>query len=186
MQSGIKYVAWSLTAAAVAIYLVMAGVTLPHLASLVGGEPMFDLRLLGYDFGTTQEILTRLGVDGAAYYENVQHRLDSAFPVLACLSLLYWLIASGRRWQGYGLPLGSAVLAAILATAVIGNAADLAENAAVSAMLAAGPKVVTPAMVHTASTFTLAKGFFSTIAYAALIVLVVGPSVAGVLKRKRP
>ena len=186
MQSGIKYVAWLLTAAAVAIYVVMAGVTLPHLASLAGGQPMFDLRLLGYDFAATQELLTRLGVDGAAYYENVQHRLDSAFPVLACLSLLYWLIAAGRRWQGHGLPLGSAVLAAILATAVIGNAADLAENAAVSVMLAAGAKAVTPTMVHLASTFTLAKGFFSTIAYAGLIVLAVGPSVAGVLHRKKP
>lgn len=186
MQSGIKYVAWSLTAAAVAIYVVMSGVTLPHLASLAGGQAVFDLRLLGYDFATAQDLLTRLGVDGAAYYENVQHRLDSAFPVLACLSLLYWMIAAGRRWQGHGLPLGSAVLAAILATAVIGNAATLAENAAVSVMLSAGAKAVTPAMVRTASTFTLAKGFFLTIAYAALIVLAVGPSVAGVLNRKKP
>jgi hypothetical protein len=186
MQTGIKYLGWALTAATLAIYLVLFTVTLPHLRGLAGGEAMFDQRPLGYDLATAQELVTRLGVDGAAYYENVQHRLDSAYPVLLCLSLVFWLIAAARRWQGHALPLGSAILAAILATAVIGNAADLGENAAVSIMLAAGPKALTPGMVQTASLFTLAKTFFSTIAFLALVVLALGPFVAGAFKRNKP
>src|SRR4051795_2528469 len=87
MQGGIKYLGWALTAASLAIYLVMNAVTLPHLADLAGGAKMFDLRPLGYDFATAQNLLTRLAADGAAYYENVQHRLESAFAVVFCLSL---------------------------------------------------------------------------------------------------
>ncbi len=68
---GVRYVAWVITAAAVIVYLAMVFVTLPHLAALTRGLPVFDLRLLGYDFGTAQELIARLGADGAAYYENV-------------------------------------------------------------------------------------------------------------------
>ena len=157
MPAGIKYLGWAITAAAVVVYVIMVTVTLPHLASLAGGVAMFDLRPLGYDFAVAQDVLARLGADGAAYYDNVQHRLDSTFALLFCLTLIFWMIAAARRWQGHGLPLGSAVLAAILATAVIASAADLGENAAVSAMLAAGSQALTPKMAETADLFTLAK-----------------------------
>ena len=186
LLKGLRYVAWAITGAAVLVYLAMVFVTLPHLAAITRGELVFDLRPLGYDFGIAQDILSRLGTDGAAYYENVQHRLDSAFPLLACLALLYWVIVAGRRWQGSRLPLPGPVLAAILATVVIANAADLGENAGVSAMLAVGPKGLTPGLVEAASFFTKAKTFFSTIAYVSLIVLALGPWVVQLLKRMRP
>ena len=185
MPPEIKYVGWAITAAAAVVYIVMVTVTLPHLAALAGGRAAFDLRPFGYDFATAQDLLARLGTDGAAYYENLQHRLDSMFPLLFCLTLIFWMIAAAQRWQGHGLPLGSAVLAAILATAVFANAADLGENVAVSTMLAAGSKALTPRMAETAELFTLAKTFFSTIAMLALVVLVVGPWVAPLFKGKK-
>ncbi len=95
------------------------------------------------------------------------------------------MIVAGRRWQGSGLPLPSPVLAAIMATAVIANAADLGENAGVSAMLAVGAKGLTPALVDASSFFTKAKTFFSAIAYLSLVVLALGPWVAQLVKRFR-
>ena len=186
LPNGLKYVGWLVTVAAVAAYLVMLLVTLPHLAQLTRGLAVFDLRPLGYDFLTAQDLLGRLGPDGAIYYENVQHRLGSIFAVLFCLALLYWLIMAARHWQGHGLPLGSPVLGAILAVAVIASAADLGENAAVSAMLAVGPKGLTPGMVDNASLFTLANTFFTVVSVLALVVLVLGPWAADVLKRSKP
>lgn len=185
LPNGLKYVGWFVTAAAGAIYLIMLFVTLPHLAQLTRGEPVFDLRPLGYDFSTAQELVTRLGPDGGAYYENVQHRFGSIFPVLFCLALLYWLIMAARRWQGNGLPLGSPVLGAILATAVIASAAQLGENAAVSRMLAAGVKGLTPGMVDNANLFTLGKTFFTTVSLLALIVLALGPWIGGLSRRPK-
>jgi len=185
LPNGLKYVGWSVTVAAVAVYLIMLFVTLPHLAQLTRGEPVFDLRPLGYDFPTAEELVTRLGPDGGAYYENVQHRFGSIFPVLFCLALLYWLIMAARRWQGHGLPLGSPVLGAILATAVIASAAQLGENAAVSRMLLAGVKGLTPGMVDNANLFTLAKTFFTTISLLALVTLALGPWVAELSRRRK-
>ncbi len=185
MPGGIKYVGWAISAAALIVYIIMVTITLPHLAALAGGVAMFDLRPLGYDFATAQDVLARLGSEGAAYYENVQHRFDSMFPLLFCLTLVFWMIAAARRWQGHDLPLGSAVLGAIFATAVIANAADLGENAAVSAMLAAGSRALTPRLAETANLFTLAKTFFSAVAILALIVLALGPWLALVLRRRK-
>lgn len=183
MPAGVRYIGWAATVLAIIVYLAMVTVSLPHLSGLAGGEAMFDLRPLGYDFATAQNILTRLGPAGAQYYEGVQHKLDFAFPILLAITLIYWMIAAARRWQGHGLPLSSAVLAAMLAVTILANAADLGENAAVSAMLAAGPKALTLTMVQTASTFGLAKTFFSTIAYLSLIVLALGPWVARLFGR---
>jgi hypothetical protein len=39
--------------------------------------------------------------------------------------------------------------------------------------------------VNTASTFTMAKFFFSTVAYVELVILVAGPWVVGLLHRMR-
>jgi hypothetical protein len=185
MPKAVRYLGWAATIAAIVVYIVMLAVTQPHLAALAGGEPIFDMRPFGYDFGIAQEILQRLGSNGALYYETVQHRLDFAFPILLVLALIFWLIAAARRWQGYGLPLSSVGLGFILLIAIIACAADLGENAAVSAMLAVGPDSLTQGMVNTASTFTMAKFFFSTVAYVELVILVAGPWVVGLLHRMR-
>ncbi|HTJ58773.1 MAG TPA: hypothetical protein VL418_14570 [Devosiaceae bacterium] len=185
MPSGLRYVGWVVTAAAIALFSVMLFVTWPHLAQLAGGGAIFDLRPLGYDFRTAQDLLARLGPDGAAYYEDVQHRIDSIFAILFCLALLYWLIEAARRWQGYELPLSHTALAAILATAVIANAADLGENAAVSVMLTAGAKWLTPAMVDTASLFTLLRTFFLALSLLCLLVLALGPWVARLMPHRK-
>jgi uncharacterized membrane protein YhaH (DUF805 family) len=185
MPKGVRYLGWAATLVAIVVYVLMFTVTLPHLASLAGGEPMFDMRPFGYDFGIAQEILQRLGSNGALYYETVEHRLDFAFPILLVLSLIFWLIAAARRWQGHGLPLSSVGLGVILLIAIIACAADLGENAAVSAMLAVGPDSLTPGMVNTASTFTMAKFFFSTVAYIELIILAAGPLAVGLVHKIR-
>jgi hypothetical protein len=185
MPATVKYLGWAATGLAIVLYAVMVGITLPHLARLAGGAAMFDLRPFGYDFGTAQAILAKLGSGGIAYYENVQHRLDFAFPILFALSLIFWMIVAARRWQGYGLPLSSAALGVILTIAIIGNAADLGENAAVSAMLAVGPRNLTPGLVDTASTFTMAKTFFAALSLLALAGLALGPWVKLLIRRGR-
>lgn len=185
MPNGVKYLGWAATAAALILYIVVLGVTMPHLSGLADGRAMFDMRPFGYDFATAQDLLTRLGKPGADYYENIQHRVEFAFPILFAIALIFWLIVAARRWQGHGLPLSSAGLAVMLLVAIIPNAADLGENAAVSALLAVGAKDITPQMVDVASTFTMAKYFFTAVALLILFILAVGPWVASLVYRKR-
>lgn len=182
----LKYTSWLLTVLTVFVFLAMVGITLPHLTTLAGGQLPFDARLFGYDFGTAQDLLTRLLGAGTAYYNDVQHPLDSAFALMFCLVVVYWQIWTARRWQGYGLPLGTPVLAAILTTVVIASAADLGENAAVSAMLAVGPIAVTPSMVATAANFTMAKVFFGSIGLISLLVLGVTPYIIHFFRGRKP
>ena len=172
-------------AGAVATYFYMLTVTLPHLSALAGGVPVFDLRPGGYDHAAAVSILSALGTAGAQYYEQVQHRWDTAFPILLGVTLVYWTLVAARRWRRHGLPLAGWMVGLLVALTVAETAADLGENLAVAAMLSLVPAEPTVAQVALASTLTLAKSVLSTLAYSSLLILALGPWVAGAAKRLR-
>lgn len=183
MPGWLRIAGWAVTIAAIVVYLIMVTVTLPHLMALAG-QPVFDLMPGGYDLATAQAIIAALGEEGRSYYAGVQHALDTAFPPLMGLTLAYWLWRAGRRWRAKGLPMRPIVMGLLVGFAFLATAFDLAENTTVSQMLAAGPEGLTEPLVNAASTFTLGKAAASTVGYTALLVLALGPWVAGLLRRK--
>ena len=175
MPTWLKLAGWAVTAAALAVYAVMVMVTLPHLAQLAGGMPMFDMRPGGYDFETARTILAALGDEGRGYYALVQHGLDALYPPLIGLTLCYWFLRAAPRWRRAGLPLSPIALGMLIGIGFMASAFDMTENAAVSTMLAAGPDRVTPDMVSGADIFTRAKSITATFAYSALLVMALLP-----------
>ncbi len=179
----IRALGWMVTLAAIAIYIFMLSVSLPHLAEMAGGMPMFDMRA-GYDLDTARTILERLGEDGRRYYADVQHALDSFYPPLMALAVSYWMWRAAPRWRGAGLPLSNLVLVLLTIIAACSAVFDLTENGLVGRMLTAGPDAVTAETVGLASGFTLAKTVAVTISLSALSVLGIGPSLARLFGRK--
>lgn len=180
-----RIVGWAATAGALAIYVYMVTVTLPQLAEFAGGVMVFDMRPGGYDHATAVSILDALGAEGTRYYAEVQHRWDTAFPILLGATLIFWTLAAAQRWRRDGLPMASWVQWVLIVVAISATLADLGENMAVGAMLAASPEAVTTAQSELASTLTLTKSVLVTVALSALIVLAVGPWIAGAARRMR-
>jgi len=166
-----------LAAATVAVYLVMVSWSLPYIAAQAGGQMPFDMRPGGYGFEEARAFLAALSPQGNAFYRDVQHRLDLFFPGLIAATL-YFAIAAllparlGRWRYVAALPV---VLTAIF---------DWAENAGVSAMLAAGAEGVTREMVASASRWSVLKAIVSTVAYSALLILLAWRGIAR-LRRSR-
>jgi hypothetical protein len=157
---------WALAVATVGVYLVMVLWTLPTIASYAGGLAPFDMRPTGYGFDEAKAFLSALGTEGTAFYRDVQHRLDILFPGLVAATLYFAIAAL--------LPARSAPMRLLLALALLPVAAfDWLENNAVAMMLAAGAKGVTPEMVAVASRWSVLKAIVSTVAYSALLVLLV-------------
>ena len=169
----VRYGGWAVTLAAAAVYLYMLMASLPHLAALAGGAPMFDLRS-GYDLDTARALLTSLGSDGRAYYATVQHALDSFYPPLLTLAVIYWTWRFSIRWRNRGWPLPQALVLVLFGIAMLAGGMDLTENAMVGTMLDAGPDGLTAEMVARASGFTLAKVVAVTVSQTALLVLIAG------------
>lgn len=157
---------WLLAAVTVSVYLVMVLWTLPTIAADAGGLAPFDMRLGGYDVEEAKTFLSALGPQGTAFYGDVQHRLDILFPGLIAATLFFALAAL--------LPVQSASTRVVLALAILPVALfDWLENHAVATLLAAGAQGVTERMVATASRWSVAKAIVSTVAYSALLVLLV-------------
>ena len=155
---GIWFLALAL---ALGLYGTMAFWSLPHLSDLAGGMVPFDLRPTGYDTETARRLIAALGVEGRAFYLDVQHRLDTVYPparavVLAGAALR---LAPGR--VGIGLALAAAAAAGF----------DWAENLAVAELLRAGPEGFDPALAARASLFTVAKSALTTLVMVALLLL---------------
>jgi len=129
---------------------VMMAWSIPTLQQMAGGLDPFDMRSTGYSFDEAKALLTALGDNGAAFYENVQHLLDLSFPALMALSvsLAIYLLAP-IKWGLWR------VLLALLPFA--GAILDYMENASVTALLSTGPDAITPEQVATASGYTLLK-----------------------------
>ena len=181
----IRTLGWVVTAAAVAIYAYMMSVTLPHLAEMSGGLTVFDLRAGGYDFETARTLIANLGIDGRQYYQGVQHLLDSIYPPLLALTVIFWMWRFAPRWRAVGWPLPNPVLWTLMGIAALAAVFDLIENAMVGQMLSLGAEGLTADMVATASGFTLAKSIAVSISQVALLVLILGPLVRKPLARRR-
>lgn len=144
----------ALAAITLAVWALMVGVTGPAIETAAGGRALFDARLTGYGLEEAQAFLTRLNPAGRDMYLEAQHRLDTIFPPLFALFLVWSFTVL--------LPRLPAVVMAVVAMA--GAGVDLVENARVAALLTA-PQV-TEAMVAAASQATVAKWVLDGLALA--------------------
>lgn len=152
---------------ALAVYLAMVLLTLPHLRALAGGLAPFDLLPGGYDAAYAMRFLDAIGAEGRAYYLGRQIPLDLMYPALFAISfslLWLWLLARAGRVPA-GLPL-------IAWLPVLAGLADYAENGLVTFMLIRFPEI-SAGLVTTASAMTMAKSATTTVYFCALAVLLV-------------
>lgn len=154
-----RAISWLLPLATAAVYgWLVIGHGLALQAMVDGLQPP-DLRIAGYDLADMRAWLAAMPPEGVARYLGPVRMLDTAFPVLMGLTLLWWL----RPLAGW--------LALAGAVAAVGYVAlDLAENAAVAGLLRAGPDGVDAAAVARASALTQAK--FAAFALAAILAAV--------------
>lgn len=160
-MSRARAVFWGLAAVTAGLWLVMA-VLFWRRAAPEGLLP-FDFRVLGYDPEAARQYLEALPAEATAFYLGFLQTLDGVFPALFAATLAIALFRAAR-----GLPRAARVLVAVVPIA--GGAMDYRENAAVAAMLVAGPEGLTAALVEAASRWTVVKYVF----YGLAVVLLVG------------
>ncbi|MDK9695104.1 MAG: hypothetical protein OEL76_01785 [Siculibacillus sp.] len=161
--------------AMVAVSATMLAWSVPHLAGYGGGQP-FDIRFTGYDHGEAVAFLKALGPDGRAFYDTVQLRLDTAFPILYFVALS-WLLAAILGWAGFD-GVGRVVVACVVVA--VPTLLDFAENAAIRDMLRRAPEAVDADLVARASWYSTRKW---SMALVGLTIAALG--VAVVLLRRR-
>lgn len=154
-----RLIFWVLSTVMLGVYLTMVFWSVPVIIADTGGLIPFDVRPTGYSFVEAQVFLAALSDDGHAFYLNVQHMLDSAYPALMAVVLV---MVFNNLFHGWGR-----WVAMVLALA--GGGFDYMENAAVAVMLRAG-NGLTEAMVSTASLWTVLKSIAVTLALSALII----------------
>lgn len=169
---------WALVGATLAVYGAMVVWTLPVISAGAGGLAPFDMRPGGYDFAAAQQFLAALSPEAAAFYDNVQHKFDLAYPALAALTLFFALAALLPRELGI---LRFALAAPTALVAIF----DYLENHAVAGMLAAGPSGLTPTMVEAASRWTILKSGATTVAMTLLLALLLWRGIAALRRRTR-
>jgi len=182
----VKILAWTLTVATLVVIIGMLGTSWRPLWAMNGWRPLFDTMSWGYDVSTARQILLNLGEDGAGFYIGVQHRWDTVFPILLGLTLSVWAWLAGERISRHGLPLVMPLVWAVVAFAVLAASLDLAENASVAALLAAGPHAFTAEQVVQASTFTSLKTGAILVASVGLAILGLLAAIAPSVKRSTP
>ena len=155
---------WIAFVAAMAVYATMLLWSLPKVASLAGGLPPFDMRPGGYTFDEAHEFLAALDPSGAAFYRDVQQRLDLAYPVLISATVFLGLAALAPASWGAARWL-------LACTALPIAPFDYLENAAVARMLALGKDGITPPVVEAASRWTVLKSASTTVAMSLLMLL---------------
>lgn len=154
---GARAASWGLPLLTAAVYgaMLWRGAAL---GEMVGGLVPFDLRVGGYGLAEARGFLRALTPEGFALYARIARSWDAVFPALMGLTLLWWM----RPFAGvFGMV---CVLVAMSYVAL-----DWGENAAVLAMLDAGPDWVTLAEVQRASIFTQCK--FAAFALALVLAL---------------
>lgn len=134
---------WALAAATAAVYAVLVWIGVTRLMPEAGGQPPFDLRVMGYDMAQARAYLEALTDEGRRLWFGPIRWLDTVFPLLmgTLLASLIWRL--GRPWLS---PVPFAY-----------TAADLWENARVREMIDAGSDGLTSAMVEGASAVTQGK-----------------------------
>lgn len=150
---------WALLAVTLGIYAVMVAWSLPQIAGMAGGLTPFDMRPMGYSAGEARAFLAALGDEGRGFYLSVQQRLDTVYPGLLAV-VLVWTLA--RLYRG-------AAAVALQILAVTASAADYLENHAVATLLRAGAEI-SDAMIAAASRWTLLKSGADTIVFAAIVI----------------
>lgn len=142
----VRAVSWCLPLLTLGVYLWLVLGYGTALQAMAGGLAPFDLRIAGYDLAQARRYLAALPPEGYAMYLGPIARLDTAFPILMGLTLIWWM----RPW---GSAFGS--VAVTVALAYVGL--DLFENRATAALFAQGPVGIDAAQVRKASTLTQAK-----------------------------
>jgi hypothetical protein len=126
----------------------------------------FDLRPLGYSPEDVRAFLRELSPGGRAFYLDVQHRLDLAFPALLAATLSWMALRlPPPGWRG--------ARGAVVVFAAGGMVADYLENAQVAAMLTLAADTAPAELIASASRFTLMKSLGATVALSLGVVLLI-------------
>lgn len=142
----IRAINWGLPLFTVAVYGVLALYFGGRLMVLADGAAVFDLRAFGYSLTDVREYLRALPPEGFALILGPIAWLDTLFPALLGMTLLWWM----RPFIGvFGMVCVLTVMSYV--------ALDWGENAAVRVLVLSGPDWVQPADVARASAFTMAK-----------------------------
>lgn len=152
---------WFALAGLVASWLAMNLWSAPQIEEMAGGLRILDMRLSGYSHEEARAFIAAIGEEGRAFYLGTQLWLDMIYPPFlgATLFLIY-------RWLFPGV-VGLIIGASALTTIPV----DYLENAALAAMLRAGPEGVTPEMAALSSQWTTLKW---SLAGLGLVTLVIG------------
>ncbi len=141
-----RLINWGLPLLTLAVYVYLAVYLGGQLLPLADGQWPFDLRITGYSLGEARGYLRALTPEGYVLAQGPFYWADTVFPLLLGLTIAWWM----RPFSGvFGMV---CVLVAMTYTAL-----DWGENAAVHAMLYAGPDWVQPHIVQRASILTVAK-----------------------------
>ncbi len=169
---------WLLFAVTLTVYGTMLVWSLPTVSGAAGGEMPFDMRPGGYTFDQARTFLAALTADGAAFYRDVQQRLDLFYPALSAATLFFAIVLlTPAGWGGWRWILAL--------TAIPGAAFDYLENHAVAGMLALGADGITPDAVAAASRWTVLKSQATTLAMVVLLALLLVWAVESLRKRRR-
>lgn len=161
MSTGWKFY-WALVVATLVLYFVMVLWSLPFISQAAGGLVAFDLRPTGYSYEAAVDFLSALSNGGRAFYADVQHRLDMAYPVMLASVLVIGLWRLSRGWN-------AAIRVILITFPLVGAVADYLENNAVAAMLHASGGEVIPEMVAISSRWTIVKSGATTMGMVALL-----------------
>lgn len=157
---------WFLAGATLVVYLFLVLVFGPRIHAATGGLPVFDLRLGGYTLEEARAFLAALTPEAAQIYLGPVGWLDTLFPGLFAATLYCALVVLLRPRLG-----GNARFVAALAA--VPAIFDWLENAAVAAMVKAGPDGVTEQMAASASRWTVLKWWTELPLIAVTLVLAV-------------
>ncbi len=151
---------WFILAAMLVAWLGMNFWSAPGIEELSGGLRLLDMRFKGYSFDEAKDFVAAIGDEGTALYLGAQLWLDMIFPPLlgAVLFLIY-------RWLFPGLP--GLIIGTLSLTSVV---VDYLENAALVAMLRAGPDRLTPEVAATASQWTTVKWSLTLVGLVTLVI----------------
>jgi hypothetical protein len=166
MRQTLTVIGWIAFLAAMAVYLVMVLWSLPFITVEANGQTPFDLRPMGYSVEEAKGFLLALSPKGREFYHSVQHRLDTAYPVLLAMALCIGSVLTApstwghMRWMFVLMPL-------------LGLVADYRENFLVAGLLDTPLPLIGAAQVHAASITTLVKSAVTTLAMCFFLGLLV-------------
>lgn len=146
-----------------AIYVLMITGTLAHIQAVSGHVP-FDMRPVGYSPQDAVALLNGLGVEGRQYYLQRQIPLDTLYPALLALTLIFTM-----RWFGTRIANDRLVRVGILLS--VGAAlCDYAENLGIVAMILNWPSP-SDTLVYASSAASVSKSGFTTVAIMCLMLM---------------